>query len=60
MLFALQQFSLAFVQLQFKAYASKLAFLVQETFSTKIASLAYICVQSQTQPGIVLQAGCLY
>lgn len=37
--FALQQFSPDFVQLQFKAYASKLAFLGQETFSAKIASL---------------------
>lgn len=52
MLFALQQFSLDFVQLQFKAYASKLVFLVQETFSTKIASLDYICVQ--VRPSLAL------
>lgn len=43
--FTLRQFSLDFVQLQFKAYASKLAFQGQEIFSVKSAPLwvALVC-----------------
>lgn len=55
MSFALQQFSLDFVQLQFKAYASKLAFLGQETFSAKIASLGVVLACNHL--GFVLYTG---
>lgn len=56
--FTLQQFSLDFVQLQFKAYASKISISRARNILSEIcSSLGRTCVQRQTQPGLVLHAG---
>lgn len=57
MSFASRQFSLDFVQLQFKAYASKLAFLGQETFQQKLLlSGLHLCAKADPTL-FVLHAG---
>lgn len=53
MSFALRQFSLDFVQLQCKAYASKLAFGGQETFSAKIAFL-WVALPCKGRPSLAV------
>lgn len=53
MSFASRQFSLDFVQLQFKAYAGKLAFLGRETCSAKIASLQ-VALACKGRPSLAL------
>jgi len=53
MSFASWQFSLDSAQLQFKPYASKLAFLGQETRSVKITTL-WVALVCKGRPGLPL------